>query len=73
MQEAKRRNIFRLVESGNSLTTLGLVNRIISHRQKFIERNEQKEQKELKLMQVLKNQTTNGQTQKSEKSDETTA
>jgi hypothetical protein len=48
------------VTSGNSLTTQSLVDRIINHRQKFIERNQQKEQKELKLIEVLKNQT-NGQ------------
>ena len=59
-QEPKRRNIFRPVDSGNSLTTLHLVNRIINHRQKFIDRNEQKEQKELRLIESLKNQT-NGQ------------
>lgn len=59
-QEPKRRAIFRSLDSGNSLTTCDLVNRIINHRQKFIERNEQKEQKELRLIQSLKNQT-NGQ------------
>ena len=65
-QEPKRRGIFRTVDSGNSLTTFALVDRIINHRQKFIERNQAKEQKELKMMAVLQSQS-NGSTESPQK------
>ena len=54
--------MFRSVDSGNSLTTQSLVDRIIRHRQTFIERNELKERKELQMFEMLKREA-NGQQQ----------
>ena len=61
-QEPKARGMFRSVDSGNSLTTQSLVDRIIRHRQTFIERNELKERKELQMFEMLKREA-NGQQQ----------
>jgi len=50
----KKRGIFKMVDSGNTLTTADLVDRILRHRDEFIKRNQEKEKKELEMIQNLK-------------------
>lgn len=45
--EPKRRNKFKVVDSGSSITTADIVERIISHRLEYEKRNRAKEAKEL--------------------------
>ncbi|XP_070596237.1 ethanolamine-phosphate cytidylyltransferase isoform X3 [Erythrolamprus reginae] len=52
--EPKRRGIFRLVDSGNNLTTDLIVKRIIKNRLEFEARNQKKEAKELAVLEVMK-------------------
>lgn len=49
----KKLDKFITVDSGNSLTTPKIVERIIENRLEFIKRNEQKEQKEVKVFEAL--------------------
>ena len=51
--EPKRRNKFKLIDSGNSMTTEQLVQRIISNRLSFEERNKKKEQKEADIWSAM--------------------
>jgi len=51
--EPKRRGIFLQVDSGNSLTTEKLVQRILARRMEYQERNRKKEEKELAVIQVM--------------------
>lgn len=51
--EPKRRGIFMQVESGNELTTEMLVQRIVSRRMEYEERNRNKEAKELAVFEVM--------------------
>jgi ethanolamine-phosphate cytidylyltransferase len=51
--EPKRRKKFKFVDSGNTLTTSDLVNRIIENRMDFIRRNKDKEQKECRLIEAM--------------------
>jgi len=51
--EPKRRNKFKLIDSGSSMTTEKLVQRIISNRLSFEERNKKKEQKEVEIWNAL--------------------
>ncbi|ETE70352.1 Ethanolamine-phosphate cytidylyltransferase [Ophiophagus hannah] len=53
-QEPKRRSIFRLIDSGNNLTTDLIVKRIIKNRLEFEARNQKKEAKELAVLEVMK-------------------
>ena len=52
-EEPKRRNKFQLLDSGNSMTTELLVQRIISNRLSFVERNQKKEAKEASLWKAM--------------------
>lgn len=52
--EPKRRGAFQILDSGNSMTTQAIVERIIAHRLDFEARNEHKEQKELAAFEALK-------------------
>ncbi|XP_041077549.1 ethanolamine-phosphate cytidylyltransferase-like isoform X1 [Polyodon spathula] len=52
--EPKRRGIFRVIESGNELTTDTIVERIIKNRLLFEARNQKKEAKEMAVFQALK-------------------
>jgi ethanolamine-phosphate cytidylyltransferase len=49
LKEPKRLRKFKLVDSGNSLSTIDIVDRIISNSLKFSLRNAKKEKKELDL------------------------
>lgn len=49
--EPKNRNKFKVIDSGNELTTEALVQRIIVNRLSFEERNRKKEAKEIKILQ----------------------
>ncbi|KAL7989506.1 hypothetical protein Chor_012172 [Crotalus horridus] len=53
-EEPKRRGIFRLIDSGNNLTTDLIVKRIIKNRLEFEARNQKKEAKELAVLEVMK-------------------
>ncbi|XP_042307452.1 ethanolamine-phosphate cytidylyltransferase isoform X3 [Sceloporus undulatus] len=53
-EEPKRRGIFRLVDSGNNLTTDLIVKRIIKNRLEFEARNQKKEAKELAVLEAMK-------------------
>lgn len=55
-QEPKRRGIFQTVDSGNSLTTDDIVQRIIKNRLEFEARNQKKEAKELAVLQAMQKQ-----------------
>ena len=46
-EEAKRRGIFRYVQSGSVLTTASIIQRIIANRLRYEERNRTKEAKEI--------------------------
>ncbi|KAL4658163.1 ethanolamine-phosphate cytidylyltransferase [Arapaima gigas] len=52
--EPKKRHIFRTVDSGNSLTTDNIVQRIIKNRLQFEARNQKKEAKEMAVIQAMK-------------------
>jgi len=54
--EPKRQNKFKIVDSGNSLTTEDLVQRIISNRLSYQERNRKKEEKEAIIFCAMHNQ-----------------
>uniref|UniRef100_A0AAY4ASR1 ethanolamine-phosphate cytidylyltransferase n=1 Tax=Denticeps clupeoides TaxID=299321 RepID=A0AAY4ASR1_9TELE len=51
----KKKGIFRTVDSGNSLTTDNIVQRIIKNRLLYEARNQKKEAKELAVIQAIKN------------------
>lgn len=48
--EARRRGKFRIIKSGNSITTDAIVNRIIANRLEYEKRNQMKEEKELNII-----------------------
>ncbi|XP_076458766.1 ethanolamine-phosphate cytidylyltransferase-like isoform X1 [Babylonia areolata] len=52
--EPKKRGKFKVLDSGNPLTTDMIIQRIIKHRLEFEARNKRKEEKELKIMEYLK-------------------
>ncbi|XP_030645692.1 ethanolamine-phosphate cytidylyltransferase isoform X4 [Chanos chanos] len=52
--EPRRQGILRTVDSGNSLTTDDIVQRIIKNRLLFEERNQKKEAKEMAVIQAMK-------------------
>ncbi|XP_026879202.2 ethanolamine-phosphate cytidylyltransferase isoform X1 [Electrophorus electricus] len=52
--EPKKRGIFRMIDSGNGLTTDIIVQRIIENRLQFEARNQKKEAKEIAVIQALK-------------------
>ncbi|XP_068606168.1 ethanolamine-phosphate cytidylyltransferase-like [Brachionichthys hirsutus] len=52
--EPSRKGILRTIDSGNSLTTDAIVQRIIKNRLLFEARNQKKEAKEIAVMQVMK-------------------
>ncbi|XP_056303745.1 ethanolamine-phosphate cytidylyltransferase [Danio aesculapii] len=52
--EPKKRGIFRILDSGNNLTTDDIVQRIIENRLQFEARNQKKEAKEMAVLQALK-------------------
>lgn len=49
----KTRGIFTLIDSGNTMTTEKIVDRIISHRLEFERRNIAKEKKEIEAFEAL--------------------
>lgn len=51
--EPKRRGVFKVVESGNSLTTEALVQRIVVRRMEYEERNRRKEEKEMAVIEAM--------------------
>lgn len=51
-QEAKSRGIFKTIDSGNSLTTKDIVERIISHRLEYEKRNKAKQAKEAAVYKI---------------------
>ncbi|XP_030645691.1 ethanolamine-phosphate cytidylyltransferase isoform X3 [Chanos chanos] len=53
-KEPRRQGILRTVDSGNSLTTDDIVQRIIKNRLLFEERNQKKEAKEMAVIQAMK-------------------
>ncbi|XP_005105781.2 ethanolamine-phosphate cytidylyltransferase [Aplysia californica] len=53
--EAKLQGKFVAIDSKNKLTTKTIIERIITHRLEFEERNKKKEEKEMKIMEHLKN------------------
>uniref|UniRef100_A0A3Q4I2D9 ethanolamine-phosphate cytidylyltransferase n=1 Tax=Neolamprologus brichardi TaxID=32507 RepID=A0A3Q4I2D9_NEOBR len=55
-QEPRRKGILRTVDSGNSLTTDAIVQRIIKNRLLFEARNQKKEAKEIAVIQAMKRQ-----------------
>ncbi|RWS15723.1 Ethanolamine-phosphate cytidylyltransferase-like protein [Dinothrombium tinctorium] len=52
--EPKKRGKFRIVDSGNTLTTVDIVRRIIESRMEYIRRNEEKERKEIAVYEAMK-------------------
>ncbi|KAL1251550.1 hypothetical protein QQF64_019346 [Cirrhinus molitorella] len=52
--EPKKRGIFRILDSGNNLTTDDIVQRIIENRLQFEARNQKKEAKEMAVIEALK-------------------
>lgn len=46
----KRKGCFQIIDSGNTMTTEHIVQRIIRHRLEYELRNENKEKKELKML-----------------------
>uniref|UniRef100_A0A3P9LFR1 ethanolamine-phosphate cytidylyltransferase n=1 Tax=Oryzias latipes TaxID=8090 RepID=A0A3P9LFR1_ORYLA len=54
--EPRRKGILRMVDSGNSLTTDAIVQRIIKNRLLFETRNQKKEAKEIAVIQAMKQQ-----------------
>ncbi|KAI7791177.1 ethanolamine-phosphate cytidylyltransferase [Triplophysa rosa] len=52
--EPKKRGIFRILDSSNSLTTDDIVQRIIKNRLQFEARNQKKEAKEMAVIEALK-------------------
>uniref|UniRef100_A0A3Q3B8C1 ethanolamine-phosphate cytidylyltransferase n=1 Tax=Kryptolebias marmoratus TaxID=37003 RepID=A0A3Q3B8C1_KRYMA len=53
-KEPKKRGIFRIIDSGNDLTTDVIVQRIIKNRLEFEARNQKKEAKEMAVIEVMK-------------------
>ncbi|XP_029364397.1 ethanolamine-phosphate cytidylyltransferase-like isoform X5 [Echeneis naucrates] len=53
-KEPRRKGILRTVDSGNSLTTDAIVQRIIKNRLQFEARNQKKEAKEIAVIQAMK-------------------
>ncbi|XP_046359444.1 ethanolamine-phosphate cytidylyltransferase-like isoform X1 [Haliotis rufescens] len=53
--EPKRQGKFKLIESGNELTTQMIIERIIKHRLEYESRNKKKEEKERKIYEHIKN------------------
>lgn len=51
-QEAKKREIFKTVDSGNTITTRDIVERIISHRLEYEKRNKAKQAKEAAVYKI---------------------
>lgn len=49
----KTRGIFTLIDSGNSMTTERIVDRIISHRLEYEKRNKAKEKQEIEVFEAL--------------------
>lgn len=56
--EPKRRNKFKMVDSGNPLTTDDIVLRILKHRMDFAERNKKKEKKEIAAYEQFRKHVT---------------
>uniref|UniRef100_H2LUY8 ethanolamine-phosphate cytidylyltransferase n=1 Tax=Oryzias latipes TaxID=8090 RepID=H2LUY8_ORYLA len=56
LREPRRKGILRMVDSGNSLTTDAIVQRIIKNRLLFETRNQKKEAKEIAVIQAMKQQ-----------------
>uniref|UniRef100_A0A8C5EJH7 ethanolamine-phosphate cytidylyltransferase n=1 Tax=Gouania willdenowi TaxID=441366 RepID=A0A8C5EJH7_GOUWI len=52
--EPKKRGIFRVIDSGNNLTTDDIVQRIIENRLQFEARNQKKEAKEIAVIEAMK-------------------
>lgn len=52
-QEAKNRGKFKIIDSGNSLTTKDIVERIISHRLEYEKRNKKKQDKEAAVHKIF--------------------
>lgn len=52
--EPKKRGVFRVIDSGNGLTTDDIVQRIIENRLQFEARNQKKEAKEIAVFEALK-------------------
>ncbi|PWA16964.1 hypothetical protein CCH79_00012697 [Gambusia affinis] len=52
--EPRRRGIFRTIDSGNSLTTDDIVQRIIANRLQYEARNQKKEAKEMEVFEAMK-------------------
>ncbi|XP_047993216.1 ethanolamine-phosphate cytidylyltransferase isoform X4 [Leguminivora glycinivorella] len=52
----KRRGCFKIIKSGNSMTTEDIVQRIISHRLEFEMRNSRKEHKEIAVMKAIQSE-----------------
>nr|KAG5687384.1 hypothetical protein BaRGS_019888 [Batillaria attramentaria] len=61
-REPKRRGIFKIIDSDNSLTTELIIQRIIKHRLEFEARNKKKEEKELKIMEYMKSKEAESKT-----------
>ncbi|TNN72683.1 Ethanolamine-phosphate cytidylyltransferase [Liparis tanakae] len=55
-KEPRRKGLLRIVDSGNSLTTDAIVQRIIKNRLLFEARNQKKEAKEIAVIQAMKRQ-----------------
>lgn len=53
--EPKKRGIFRILDSGNNLSSDDIVQRIIGNRLQFEARNQKKEAKEMAVIKALKN------------------
>ena len=51
-QAPKSRGIYRAIDSGNTLTTDGIVQRIIANRELYEKRNKAKEAKELHVIEA---------------------
>lgn len=56
--EPKKRNKFKLLDSGCELTTQMIIERIISHRLTYESRNKKKQDKELKILAMLERENS---------------
>ncbi|XP_008408685.1 ethanolamine-phosphate cytidylyltransferase isoform X2 [Poecilia reticulata] len=70
--EPRRRGIFRTIDSGNSLTTDDIVQRIIANRLQYEARNQKKEAKEMAVFEAMKRREHQQQQQEAQE-DETVA
>jgi len=52
------RGTFKIVNSGNNITTLMIVDRIVKNRYDYIRRNNEKEMKEIKLIMAMEENKT---------------